>query len=522
MKKILILFTLLALALVLTGCGCKHEHTEIQNAAEATCLDAGYTGDTYCLDCKKVIKKGETIEALGHVEGSLKNAYEASCRNEGYTGDICCMRCGELLVQGETIAKLPHTPSEKMYAAEATCSSSGYTGDVWCTECGEMLEYGETIEPLPHTFGERENAREASCTVEGYTGDATCSVCGFVDKGETAPRLEHSYGADGACSVCGWIKPGLYIEGELGLTWDELVNGGYVTMDGGELRDIAEGLTGRLVISEDVTSIRRTAMYQRNVNEVWFPCTVTVINDNILHNSAIEEVRFFGAVTKIDDYAFQNCLSLKAIELPDTLTELGFGVFMGCTSLESIVIPEGVKELKGGAFSGCLALSSVTLPEGLTTIGYQCFTSSLMTGFTPPSTLEYIDSGVFQYSGNLKTIDLSGTAVTSLEATISECPALEEVKLPAGLVSARNMFYGCPLLKAVVIPDGVTRFDFNGSDSAVETIVWPESLLDAEGIKWISATLTTIHYRGSELKWSLVSNKPEWIDDVEVDFDYAE
>lgn len=42
-----------------------HTNTEIRDAKEATCLEDGYTGDAYCLDCGKLVKKGETIPALG-------------------------------------------------------------------------------------------------------------------------------------------------------------------------------------------------------------------------------------------------------------------------------------------------------------------------------------------------------------------------------------------------------------------------------------------------------------------------
>ena len=45
---------------------CEHENTEVRNAAEATCTEAGYTGDTYCVDCGELITEGEAIDALGH------------------------------------------------------------------------------------------------------------------------------------------------------------------------------------------------------------------------------------------------------------------------------------------------------------------------------------------------------------------------------------------------------------------------------------------------------------------------
>lgn len=48
-----------------------HKNTEIINAAEATEEKEGYTGDTYCNDCKKVIKKGTDIPKLEKPEDKL-------------------------------------------------------------------------------------------------------------------------------------------------------------------------------------------------------------------------------------------------------------------------------------------------------------------------------------------------------------------------------------------------------------------------------------------------------------------
>lgn len=42
---------------------CKHTRTEIRGAKEATCTVDGYTGDTFCLDCGEMLRKGEVISA---------------------------------------------------------------------------------------------------------------------------------------------------------------------------------------------------------------------------------------------------------------------------------------------------------------------------------------------------------------------------------------------------------------------------------------------------------------------------
>ena len=44
-----------------------HEHvTELRNAIEPTCTEAGYTGDEVCSICGETIKEGEVIPATGH------------------------------------------------------------------------------------------------------------------------------------------------------------------------------------------------------------------------------------------------------------------------------------------------------------------------------------------------------------------------------------------------------------------------------------------------------------------------
>ncbi len=40
-----------------------HSNTEIRNAKKATCTEDGYTGDTYCVDCGKLLIEGEIIPA---------------------------------------------------------------------------------------------------------------------------------------------------------------------------------------------------------------------------------------------------------------------------------------------------------------------------------------------------------------------------------------------------------------------------------------------------------------------------
>ena len=86
--------------------------TEIRKNIEATCIEAGYTGDTYCVDCGQCIKNGTIIPATGrHVHKEYRGGYPATCTTTGYTGDVYCTECGDLLEAGTTIDIDPHAHS---------------------------------------------------------------------------------------------------------------------------------------------------------------------------------------------------------------------------------------------------------------------------------------------------------------------------------------------------------------------------------------------------------------------------
>jgi|GEM_PF-3175882 len=100
--------------------------TEIRDAVAGDCGNAGYTGDTYCLDCGEMTKKGTVVAATGNHNNS-----EATC-----IAKAKCSVCG--LEQGE-IDENNHKNTEVRNATVA------YTGDTWCLDCGVMVQKGEDI-----------------------------------------------------------------------------------------------------------------------------------------------------------------------------------------------------------------------------------------------------------------------------------------------------------------------------------------------------------------------------------------
>ena len=79
-----------------------HVHTTVKNLKEATCTQTGYTGDTYCADCNKLLGMGKELAALGHSYTS-KVTKAATTTEEGIM-TYTCSKCGHSYTQ--PIAKL--------------------------------------------------------------------------------------------------------------------------------------------------------------------------------------------------------------------------------------------------------------------------------------------------------------------------------------------------------------------------------------------------------------------------------
>lgn len=112
-----------------------HRHTELRNVKKATCGQTGYTGDTYCKDCKAKISSGKVIAKTPHKNKIVKFAKKTSCKSEGYTGDIYCNDCGSLIEEGSVIDKLKHVWDSGKVTVQPTAAKTGvrtYT----CENCG--------------------------------------------------------------------------------------------------------------------------------------------------------------------------------------------------------------------------------------------------------------------------------------------------------------------------------------------------------------------------------------------------
>ena len=137
---------------------------------------------------------------------------------------------------------------------------------------------------------------------------------------------------------------------------------------------------------------------------------VTYIVTSIGHRAfedciGLTSVTIPNSVTSIGNYAFYYCSGLTSITIPNNVTIIGSYTFFYCTGLTSVTIPNSVTSIGSYAFGGCSSLTSITIPNNVTSIGAFAFRfCSGLTSVTIPNSITSIGVASFQYCSGLTSV----------------------------------------------------------------------------------------------------------------------
>ena len=264
-------------------------------------------------------------------------------------------------------------------------------------------------------------------------------------------------------------------------------------------------------------------------------CGITSIN---LENVGIVAYCAFSGCTKletvllgdnvlvtIEDYAFENCKSLKNIDIPSSVQKIGSRAFSGCESITSIFISSKVLTIGEGAFLNCNSLAEIrvdlananymdingdlyskngdtlikyasgknnqyfAIPSSVTTIETYAFSGcEYLLGVDIPDSIASIGSGAFNYCYSLESIYIPNTVITVSPGTFSFCDSLVEIRVddshPSYITIDGNLYSkdGKTLVRyaggkaesCFVVPNGVTAIGgaaFSGSKNLKEVVI---------------------------------------------------
>ena len=254
--------------------------------------------------------------------------------------------------------------------------------------------------------------------------------------------------------------------------------------------------------TEPATSIEDYLAYTVNNGKA----TITKCDWAITGDAVIPDTLGGYPVVALGDNAFENCVSLNSITLPDSVQSVGYRALWGCDSMTGIfvsennpylssdekgvlfnkdktlliqapgaltgsyAIPQGVKEIGASAFEYCRQLTELTIPEGVQTIGDRAFTAcTKLPVLNLPQSLQTIGeqafsscnvlTGIWVPEGNTNFCnDDKGVLYNKDKSVLLQVPGgiVGSYTVAEGVQTIGNAaFSGCYQVTSVTIPDGV-------------------------------------------------------------------
>lgn len=327
----------------------------------------------------------------------------------------------EMLGIGDTECR--HADVEWIIDTPATCKAVGFKHSE-CKSCGEVIESNVKIEKSDeHTLGEWEIEYESTCAINGSKFQK-CTVCKKKVNTETMPLLtEHSY-VFGSCTACKTMQPA-----STGLVFTALGDGTAELTGIGSCKDTSIVVPEKSPTGDVVVSIGSAAFINQSaIASVIVPDTVTSAAADAFSGCSIVQARVPAAVVpavncstivelkvwgsgEIPAAAMENASNLETLTIADGVTKIGDDAFNGCVKLYSVFMPNSLVEIGSRAFARCTVLEHVSLGSGVVIIGDYAFNNAKsIKRITIPASVKYIGINAFA----------SFTAGSSVRKNISE------------------------------------------------------------------------------------------------------
>ena len=229
-------------------------------------------------------------------------------------------------------------------------------------------------------------------------------------------------------------------------------------------------------------------------------CDVISIGNQAFNDcSSLKSINIPNSVTSIGNQAFYDCSSLTSINIPNSVTSIGYSAFYNCiglqkvivndisawcnisfidyhsnplyfahqlysdenTEITNLIIPEGVTSIGNYAFYRCTGLTSVTIGNSVTSIGNSAFSScSGLTSINIPNGVTSIGNSAFLSCSGLTSINIPNGVTSIGNFAFSSCSGLTSIDIPNSVTSIGNSaFSNCSDLTSVTIGNSVTSIE---------------------------------------------------------------
>lgn len=257
-------------------------------------------------------------------------------------------------------------------------------------------------------------------------------------------------------------------------------------------------------------SIGAMAFSYTAVNELAIPDSVTgIASMGFMMMPAVTKIVLPKGITEIKQALFSTCQMLSSISIPAGVTKIGENAFSGCRNLAQVDIEKDsdkkctLKTIGNSAFINCLGLKSINIPASVTEIGEKAFRNCrnlVSLSFEQESTLQTIGNSAFSGCSKLTDILIPSSVTTLGESAFSGCSGLynvfflgngikeipdsafencsfSDINIPEGVeVIGKNAFAGCTMLSEIILPESLKEIKENAfaSDTSLGCVVIPD------------------------------------------------
>lgn len=163
-------------------------------------------------------------------------------------------------------------------------------------------------------------------------------------------------------------------------------------------------------------------LLNKNIKYVHVPEGVTTIGSNAFEGSSLRSIDLPNHLEDIGSFAFCNCSYLSHVGMPTTLDTMGRGAFELCTRLTSVNIPNGLRTLPLESFMWCPALAQVTWGDSIETIDSYAFGNCAFRELEMPTTLRIVRYEAFWKGPKLNRVVFTAPVDTLEDEVFDEHP----------------------------------------------------------------------------------------------------
>lgn len=262
-------------------------------------------------------------------------------------------------------------------------------------------------------------------------------------------------------------------------------------------------------IPDNITEIKKYNFYNfSNIKSIKFPDSLTAIGNYAFCGcSNISEIFMPSNVTNIGTSAFENCTGIKIVNISDldSWYKIKFNgglsnplayaknLYINNKLVTDIEIPNNISKINDYAFYNCESIKTVTIPENIKEIGHCAFLSC--------TEIEKVNAADLTAWCKIKFNDSCSNPLYYGKRLYVNNELKSDIVLPYGITTINPYtFYNCESIKSIVLPKGLINigdYAFYNCKS-LTTIFFPESLKTIGNAAFVNCGLKNIWYCDSE------------------------